>query len=1177
MKNKHLILILLFFVVLSTTFGSSAQNVSIEGLKKQGYAEDAITENHWKIDYPAINNPEVAQKKSVNPGVRNASSETYIVHSDYLDKKGYGGALNIRYFSGLSYDYLQKNLPGRTISLSIYVPKESVSPNKDVPNRLRVTIKSEKNGIWADYYDGSEWKGVESEGVYTFKIKIPEKPVKMNTGKIFYPDYTTLICVEYFMLEGEEYHSHITFYFYDFRIDGIDLNPKNLKWQFMKNGYVVKDAFLPNIPDSSAIIDNAGNSIELEHAGMDTSNTNDAAESVITDNSYLVSPVSIPRKLLGKNGIVALTVKDGQKTDTAVRKFNTANAEGKIFIAMPLKGFAPEKNIKGFTKNKKISFLMKSVNAHGADMEPIVIEPIKIRTGRLIPFDMKWSARDVQGLGGYEYIEIRSDGLINKEGITVKELGDNLYQANITVRLKGGIDWNSPYYRVELMRKFDNGPVDLDNMRLELEISPLTDTTNMWQKPYRIRLGVLDINDKVMFGPNFSLSDGLSKTLYLDVSSTNPQPRGLVMPGFNLKKIKAIIINMEATHARLESKDLRILLANLSISPKKNVPAKEAKSIDFSRLKRNIDRWQMMKIIKNNGGYVAALNYPFPVVDVSQDIMEVPQVYPTVGRKPNDKMHFGFSGVITRKKVLEDFKKFVSEEVGVVRLFTLGHLEGVFKWDEKGEDIAAFEGNYEPIIRDAGKLSVEKFAEFLSSNEEGFFQKNEAGRLVGFEEHVIKDFEALLDILEEVEKETGKKLFVIISMFDFMFADDITKEGPFGKYVVGEHQRIVTDPTTRAKCEALIWKLLRTLAKDRRFYDYVACVEVMNEPANAAALVTKENFTNLVDFVMENLYLFKDALGPDIPVTIGFESWPDNLAYWKGASEGIDILMPHYWESLESYNINQEGLWPLDMNAGELWKKLGTEPKGRPTGIGEIGPGGNLKKNLFVLEKAGYDFALAWSYSGHDGHDVKPVMDSVSQYQIGSREFLKIMNRPSDELKKAFDFLLQARASFEAAGGNDNESMFITRASEDIKNMGDESLKKTLKTLLEISVLKNIQLTRQNILYIWSKASSNTVDLPKKDVQPEKKAMEKTLAIKAPDISRASVEMPERAIEHITLVKPADLKPTFDLIAEPYSAPKRPMPKWTWPIIITLVGGIGIGLLSYLIWLCALSFVRDHR
>jgi len=129
---------------------------------------------------------------------------------------------------------------------------------------------------------------------------------------------------------------------------------------------------------------------------------------------------------------------------------------------------------------------------------------MKIRVGRLVPFDNKWRIRDIQGLGGYKYIEIRNDGINN--GISVTELGNNLYQLDLTARLKGGVDWKNPYYRVELMRPFDKGAVNMENMHLEVSVSPLTDTTDLWQKPYRARIGLLDVNDKVMLGPNFSLS-----------------------------------------------------------------------------------------------------------------------------------------------------------------------------------------------------------------------------------------------------------------------------------------------------------------------------------------------------------------------------------------------------------------------------------------------------------------------------------------------------------------------------------------------------------------------------------------------------------------------------------------------------------------------------------------------
>ena len=98
----------------------------------------------------------------------------------------------------------------------------------------------------------------------------------------------------------------------------------------------------------------------------------------------------------------------------------------------------------------------------------------------------------------------------------------------------------------------------------------------------------------------------------------------------------------------------------------------------------------------------------------------------------------------------------------------------------------------------------------------------------------------------------------------------------------------------------------------------ITCVEVMNEPANGNALATKENFNDLVNFVGENIYLMKDALGPEMPVSVGFRSWHEDLSFWSSIAEGVDILMPHYWESLESYNIDTPGLWPLDTPVEKL-------------------------------------------------------------------------------------------------------------------------------------------------------------------------------------------------------------------------------------------------------------------
>lgn len=1062
----------------SVSFRSAAQDLSVESLKKEPYIEGITLKSNWNSSNLSFKELTLDKSKNIAPSpILTLSSYAYLIHIDKIDKKGYGGALNLKYYSGLPYDYLRKKLPGKTMYVDVYIPKESVSPNAEVPNRLRVTIKSEKDGKWADYYDGSEWRRVTKEGFYHFEIKIPEKALKMETGKTFYPDYATLVCVEYFLLEGSAYHPYLNFYFTNFRIDGIAINPDDLKWQMMKNGYAVKDEFLPSVTAGSSIMGDIGNGSALRSDGIKNNGSWPAAH-ITNDNLYISAPVFIPKELRGPEGAAALIIKDAKTERSVVKTFDSCNAEGKVTLTLPFKGFSEEKNLEEAVKNKKIDIRISTRKAHHAGMEPIVVEPVGIKVGRLIAFDNKWKVRDVQGLGGYPYIEIRNDNATN--GIAVKELADNLYQLEANIRLKGGIDWKNPYYRVELMRPFDGSGADMENMRLEVTVSPLTKTTDMWQRPYRARLGLLDFNNKIMFGPNFSLSDGISKTLYLNVSTSNPIARGIIMDGFDEHNVKAILINIEATHSRVEAKDMKLLFSDLVIKLGKDKKPVKPVDIDFSRFKRNVKDWEITKLIKNRGGYLVGINYPFPVVDIGKDVMEVPQVYPTVGKKPNDKIHLGFSSEITGKKAIEDFKKFAANDVELVRVFLMGHLEGVFTWNESGTDIAEFGGGDEPLIERLGKMRVEELAEYLNKNDEAIFKRTEEGLLPGLEPKVLEDFFGLLAILEKVEKETGKKVYVILSMYDFMFADGFTREGPYGKYTVGEHPGIATDRNAKAKAEALIWKVLKILAKDERFHRYVACVEVMNEPANAEALATKENFTTLVNFVAENLYLFKDAVGPSIPVSVGFESWRENLKHWMVIGGGIDMMMPHYWESLESYNINKNGLWPLDAPSGELWENLGTKPEGRPTGIGEISPGGNLKKNLFEIEKAGYDFALAWSYSGHDGHDVKPVMDSIVQYQAGMRELIKLKKNDTKNLKRAFSYLLQLRSLFEAerkiafpknAGVNrDSDEAFLSYISKNMKDYSSTNFSEIIETIRTIAILKGVPLTHKNIVYLWMRA-----------------------------------------------------------------------------------------------------------
>jgi len=1066
---------------------SRSENSPTEPAPGRAYFGEFILGGSWEAGEKSIYPPPAERKKEDRLSVDEIHSRTYFVDPGPLpptDKRiGYGGALNLKYYSGISYDYLQNNLPGKTISVDILMPEGSLSSFKPIPNKLRITIKSEKDGEWAEYYGKKEWISVKEAGKYNVRLEIPEKAVPAGAKKTFYPENTVLFAVDYYLMEGSKRQSYVLFSFSDFSIEGIDLDPDDLKWQFTKNGYALEGVYLPYFVKGSTLINSMGEKVDLEFKKLKVPEMTGHASAGNIEELFLSLPVFIPKELRAQKGTLALTVKgDSETVRSCVKDFSSCNLEGMVFLTLPLDAFDIKENIKKVTEDMTIGLRIKTLKPHAPDMMPIVLGPLKIKQGQLVPFDKNWRVRDVQGLGGYKKIDVRQDGLIGEGGITAAALESDLYQLDMTTRLRGGIDWQNPLYRVELMRDFDPGPVDLDNIRVEVFVSPLTDTTDAWQKPFRARVGLLDVNDNVMFGPNVSLSEGLPSIACLDVSTTNPLPKGLVMPGFDAGKVKAILINLEASHGKMAPRDINISFADLAIRPREYTRPGPLKSIDFSRFKRDPGSWQITGIIGDTGGYVVGINYPFPVIDVPEEVLKVPHVYPGVGMKPNDPMHLGFSSEITRKTIRGDFEKFVHDNINIVRLFVLGHLGGVFTWDEKGKDISGFGEGMESLVQDAAGMSVERFAEFLNKNEDRFFLKDTRGHILGLEEHVIDDFTALLDILEQIEKDTGKKLVAILSLYDFMIGDGVKEEGPFRLYTVGEHPEVVTDPLTKVKAQALLWKIMKILSRDERFYRYIAVVEIMNEPANATDLATKKDFVELLNFVGEGLYLLKDALGPSMPVSVGFRSWAEDLRYWAPIAGGVDILMVHYWESLESYNIDSPALWPLDMPAKRLWAYLGAKKQGRLTGMGEISPGGDFRGNLFRLEKAGYDFSLVWSYSGHDGHNAKPVMDEIAQYQVGNYKFAKLKKMPREYVRHAFLYILTARELFIAqrntkagSAGNDPtdpDSEFFSYLSGRAKNISDEKLRYAVEEILLISMLKGIPLNRGNIKFLLLDAVS---------------------------------------------------------------------------------------------------------
>ena len=143
--------------------------------------------------------------------------------------------------------------------------------------------------------------------------------------------------------------------------------------------------------------------------------------------------------------------------------------------------------------------------------------------------------------------------------------------------------------------------------------------------------------------------------------------------------------------------------------------------------------------------------------------------------------------------------------------------------------------------------------------------------------------------------------------------------------------------------------------------------------------------------------------------------------------------------------------------------------------MGEIGPK-NMEKNLFRLEKAGYDFTLLWSYSGHDSYNVKPFMQTIARYQKGDYAFGKLMVLPLPVLKKAFLYFLTARELFDAewekitqTTSANPDASFASYMEARAKNIKDPGLKTAVNGLLEVARLKNIPFNTANIRYLMLK------------------------------------------------------------------------------------------------------------
>jgi hypothetical protein len=175
----------------------------------------------------------------------------------------------------------------------------------------------------------------------------------------------------------------------------------------------------------------------------------------------------------------------------------------------------------------------------------------------------------------------------------------------------------------------------------------------------------------------------------------------------------------------------------------------------------------------------------------------------------------------------------------------------------------------------------------------------------------------------------------------------------------------------------------------------------------------------------------------------------------------------------------------MDMPAKKLWEYMGVDPKNRITGIGEISPGGDVKKNLINLEKAGYDLILLWSYSGHDGHDAKLSLPESMDYSKANMIADKLSRDSSPAyFKKAFTYISAAKRLFESEGKHKKtttgrETGFNDYLSDKANNISDKTLRDTVSGMQKIIKLKDMSYAPNDMDYLERQLS----DLAKKNAE----------------------------------------------------------------------------------------------
>ena len=483
------------------------------------------------------------------------------------------------------------------------------------------------------------------------------------------------------------------------------------------------------------------------------------------------------------------------------------------------------------------------------------------------------------------------------------------------------------------LRKTLLGRVTWGNRTLvtgELRVSPelVGEGKRNWYQSHRGRLFLVDVKGRRLYLPNRSIvhrpksTDGWL-TVEGRPTADVPMPLGFTEKGFDADKVAALGVNVEAFNREGEVVNGQVEIRRLKVTFEEAVtprimPADPAIMAGEKERAARMEKRLSERCGLAPGQMAVGVNLAWPTARSpdGEDMQLYGRILDGGTGWYGKKWDLGETEVAT--SVRTDFRE-IRETFGpgaVIRLWLFADLREGITFDKSGVPVAVTErarNNMATLL----KMAVEE------------------------------------------------KVVLIPSLVDFVVADGVAKAGPDGAWAVGERPELITDPAKRARLVKVLEDFVRPFAN----HPAILAWDAMNEPENAAGVVTPAHFGEVQAFIREMVDAIHRA--GDL-ATVGHRNVPDPLTFFRGRV-ATDLGQVHYYPLIETR-----------ANPTPFGVKLGATFGPVPAGWGELQAiKGRAYSQLSTAQRAGHRLFLFWSWRGHlptgDGFAVRPHGEEIKQ------------------------------------------------------------------------------------------------------------------------------------------------------------------------------------------------------